>query len=270
MEPGQAPASDPVTNAAQTLEQRFANLEASVAVATKAVATLRTALGTLGKAAALGDLRAIRTRLQRIHETLAEAQGCVDRLEPSLQIPEASEPDLLRTQLPDELLACAAEKNITITVRDRDLLAFPLVLRVEPDQRRVLINAKRVTSLRPSILVAEIDRVRARSKNFNAERFAALLHSAHVRCTDHSSARLDDIWDTLTLLPASRADYPRDAFYADIHRLDRSGVRTTATGINFELRRGSTGMRSGGAVVYAEDGEPCEYYRIVFEQNRSE
>jgi hypothetical protein len=76
---------------------------------------------------------------------------------------------------------------------------------------------------------------------------------------------LAQIYKALTILPMLSGEYDKNDFARDLLMLDRSGVRTTKTGLSFSLPA-ATGTK-GSKDIFASvgpDGEVVTFYAINF------
>jgi len=78
---------------------------------------------------------------------------------------------------------------------------------------------------------------------------------------------LASIYDALTLLPGSTANYDQTDFVRDLFLLDRSGLKMTKSGAGYSLPA-STGTKAakGTYSFVAPDGETVSYYGMRFSE----
>lgn len=169
-----------------------------------------------------------------------------------------------------ELLAAAAEQDVSMFEADGQLLCYPSLVKVVPSDAAVEVDRRRERRLRPSVLVALLGAAQARPPRFRPEPFLESLAAGYdlVRSRDGARAgsvvRLVDIWGVLTLLPGSQRDYARPEFARDLYLLDSSGVAATKSGRTAGWHA-STGTRGAGTLTtVARSGQQQLYWGISF------
>ena len=207
----------------------------------------------LRSAARSGDLRPLRDGRLRVAQSSAQVTDAVGQVSASWPFDEAAEVDYLRTGFPAELVAVAATAGVDIHESDGRLLAFPALVRIDANGRRVRLNSRQSSSLRPSAIVAALQAIRAKGASFNAQSFANVLYRAwrvHTKHHDEGARQvgLIDVHETLTLLPSARKEYDLTDFGRDLLLLDESGLRTVTadrTTFTLTLLRASTSSKGG-------------------------
>ena len=256
-----------------TFESGFEGVESALDELDKRVRELQGRMRRFRAAAKTGDLRQMQdsqSKLGADRQTVNSAIGTVCDAWP---FTDASELSYLRDQYAAELVRVAGEHGVDIFERDSRLVAFPALLRIDAAARKVRVNRKQLATLRPSALVGVLKALQAKGAGFNAQAFITVLCRAwriHTR-SDSSGTRqvgLQDIHETLTLLPMARKEYDLTEFGRDLLLLDESGVRiATVERTVYELNwlRASTSSK-GGRFVSTVDrgGQQIGYAAIEF------
>ena len=219
----------------------------------------------------------------------AAATGQVRELRRSLDAAIGQASDLLRTaretraafdldeaeylgsgEYAKELLALAAERDVSMYEEDERLLCYPSIVRVIPGDAAVEIDRRRERRLRPSVLLSLLAAVQQRPARFRAEQFLESLASGYELVVAQSGkkadavVRLTDIWSVLTLLPGQGKDYTRPEFARDLYLLDQSNARQSKDGRVLRWH-GSSGTRTAGVLTtVARTGQQQRYWGVSF------
>ncbi len=254
-----------------TFEQGFADAERAATSAGKTVTLLSGAVKQLQKASSEGDLNKMRKASDRLVTVLESARQEIANARSAWPFSLEDEEAYIRDSYSEEIVAAAKTENLSIQQRDEGLLAFPSVLRILPAaERAVKINRKRVQALRPSHLVNVLKAIQARKPKGAPEQFLETLHRAYrlVAGNDYGqTVTLTSVYNALTLLPGSAANYTQTDFVRDLYLLDHSPVTRTKSGATCSLPA-STGTKSsrGTFAFVAPDGEAVTYYGIRFSE----
>lgn len=173
-----------------------------------------------------------------------------------------------------ELAEAAAAANVTLVQRDGRVIAYPVVLRLEPRVPGARIGRRLERRVRPSFLAVQLRALQQRPNRFNARGFLdcmfrpyqvlAATRAPDWHATQPGAGPLVPLVELLTLLPAAAADYPLEEFLCDLLRLDRQPDSRTARGHRFELG-GSTGTKGAKRLtIFDETGAQHDYYAIRF------
>jgi hypothetical protein len=166
------------------------------------------------------------------------------------------------------LVALAKSQRLDLHQLDDRLVAFPVVVQIQPAQRSLRISGKRVSALRPSRV---LDAVRRHTRNAGTrpQQFIEILYRAYRICarTGETGARLADLFEILTLHPETRRSYGTADFARDLFLLDSSDVSATRSGARVSFPS-ATGTKAGRGVftVIPTSGMPKQYYGIRFEE----
>jgi len=251
-----------------TFESGFADTERAAVVATKSVTTLLTTLKQLQKAAAEGEIGALRKASDRLTAVVRSVCQEVDNAVTAWPFNPDSEERYMRESFPGELLESARAEGVQVQRVDDGYLVYPSVLRVVPSERAVMIDRTRVHTVRPSRMLKKLKSIQSAKPKFGAEHFLELLHRTYCLLTERQYGKtisLAAVYDALTLLPGSAATYGQSEFARDLFVLDRSGVTKTKTGAKLSLpaSTGTKGSRGTFSFVSPE-GETVTYYGLQF------
>ena len=181
----------------------------------------------LNKAAAEGDMRAVEASLrdlqgQPVAEPLTAAAEAAGGFDYRKYLAEGFAADFEA--------ACRAAQ-LPLEGHFPSYFVFPFAVRVDVENPSVVINRRRVGSLRPSALVAAIQEERDRLDRspFNGGEFIGALFSAWDRMNAQQSVRnkvqvrqpqrLKDVYRELVPFARWRRDYPESFFGYDVQRL---------------------------------------------------
>jgi hypothetical protein len=257
-----------------TFEQGFADAERAAGAAGKVVAQLAGAVKQLQKATNEGDLQKIRKICERLGTILDSTRQEVENATTAWPFSAEREEAYLRDSYQDEIIAAAAGENLHIQRRDEGLVAFPSVVRVLPSEYAVRINRKKVPAVRPSHLVKALKAIQSKKPKARPESFLEVLHRAYrllVGTEYGKTVKLASVYEALTMLPGSTAEYDQTDFVRDLFLLDRSGVTRTKSGAVCSLPA-STGTKGakGTYSFVAPDGQTVTYYGIRFSETGAE
>jgi len=256
------------------MESAFAQAQADLEAAARSVSGLARELKKARAAAASGQVRELRRAL----EAAAQGAGEVDRaIAAAGENYDLDEAEVLTSgTYSEELIACAAEAGVAMFAEDDRLLCYPSIVRVLPGDLALEVDRKRVRGLRPSVVVAALQRAQNAGPRFKPQPFLASLLAAYdlvlARQNKAGGAvvRLVDVYSVLTLLPGQSRDYAKPEFTRDLYLLDQSGA--TAVGSTGRSLRwaASTGTRQAGVLsTVAKSGQQQRYWGIAFEQPTS-
>jgi hypothetical protein len=253
-------------------EAACARVEDEAAAASRAARQLDKAIRALGRAARTGEATKLRRAAEAIPKAAAEAAEAARRAAASWPYDDDAVSAYLQDGYEAELVATAREAGLELTPLDDRWAAFPVVVRVVPGRRSVVLDRATVRALRPTAVVAAITARRGRPST-RPQDFIEVLHRAAVRVAGGDADRmrrgveLADVYDTLTLLPEARRAYSKADFARDLFLLDTSGLHQTRSGVDVRLS-GSTGTKGGSRVfsVVPPDGPPRNYRYVRVEE----
>jgi hypothetical protein len=256
------------------LEDLLAATEAEADTALVATKRLQSAVAGARKAAAVGDLRALRRALASTEEALADAAEAAGQLTDSWPLTEADEIERFSSgAFTAELLAQAERVGLAIFDQEGVLSSYPSLVRTLPRQQAVSIDRKPYRQVRPTHLIAHLKELQDREPKLSVERFTETLYAAYRLLAPEPGAmvRLMDIHQALTLLPGSAREYGVQEFARDVYLLDRSGHDRTRSGAQIRLSAGATSARDRRnlLLVVTRDGAEKSYYGIEFVERRA-
>lgn len=259
-----------------TFERGFADVERAAAAAAKASGVLVTLAKQMQKAALDGDIAKIRKVSERLAAAIDAARQEVANARSAWPFTPETEEVYLRDEYERELLDVAEAEGLHIRRQDERLVVFPSVLRILPAERVVRIDRNRLSTVRPSKLVAILKANQTKKPRFASERFLEALYRAYRLLTGKdgmgTTIPLHRIYEAFTLPPGATTEYNRSDFGRDLFLLDRSGLTQTRSGAKFSLPA-STGVKEAKVkkvfLFVAPNGETIAYYAIRFsESNR--
>ena len=247
------------------LEEEFDRTEKLAHAAIRATGRLAAAARALAKAAAEGDIARIRRGGERLSQEAEGARQEAVNASAAWSLDPETEEQYLRAEFAEELLRTADASGFKMQRHDGAIVAYPVILRVLAGQRSVTLNRKRMTSLRPSRLVARLKAIQSRSLHGSPQAFLETLFSAYTLIAQGeragSAVSLDEVFQVLTLSPG--ADYSKEDFARDLLTLDRSGITTTRRGAPISLLPPTRESRHT-FVCATPEGEIVRFYGIRF------
>jgi hypothetical protein len=258
------------------LEQALSRTEADAAATLKATDALTKALRRFRTASRVGNLR-------ELHSSIEAAERAMDGLRQQFANAKEGwnfdeERYFASGLYAKEVIATGQQMGVRISEHDERLYCYPALIQISARDKAVLIDKKRESRIRPSVLVARLRELQLKPSRFKPESFLEILFKPYTKAV--AMRRKDmlqmapvvpllDIYELLTMLPGQTGEYPRQEFVRDIYLLHRSGVDTTKTGakVSFPIARGVQGRT---LTVIDEKGEEKRYYGISFTQTSKE
>jgi hypothetical protein len=251
-------------SAIQSFERACELAERAGVAAQSAAKRLDRAAKAIEVAARSGDPAKLRNAADELKSAVADARTPLDAALTAWPYSDEAVSDYLAGDYGRELVDTARSLNVKLDRLDDRWTAFPVVLEVVPKGRAAKVDGKRVTSLRPGVLV-DLIRRRQSAKGARPDRFIEILHSGYKAVAQPLGVHLVNIYDLLTILPDARAGYSRADFARDVYLLDTSPVRQTKSGATIEFK-GSTGAKGSAKAltVIPPEGMPKHYYAVSF------
>ncbi|WP_217914012.1 hypothetical protein [Miltoncostaea marina] len=251
------------------LESLLEATEREAADALGVVRRLQSAVAASRKAAAVGDLRALRRSLANAENALADAAEAVGRVNDSWPLSEEQEAELIASgHFTRQLIREAERAGLAMYEQEGVVSSYPVLLRTLPRQQAVSIDRKPHRQIRPSYLVGHLKALQTREPALSVERFAETLYAAYRILAPEPGVMvpLAEVHQALTLLPAAARDYGRQEFARDVYLLDRSGHDTTRSGARLRLSAGATSARDRRnlLIVVTREGVEKSYYGVEF------
>lgn len=250
-------------------EKACADVQKAAETAAQAAAKVAGAAKVLARNARQGDIARMRKAIGQLKTALDTASMEVSNACKSWPFSPEDEDRYLRDEFTTELLAEAKAARVSIFARDEGLVCFPSLLKVMPGERAIRIDRKRVTTLRPSYLVATLQAAQAKKPRFDAVRFLESLYRAYVLLAGEKEVGITiplvRVYEAFTLLPGAATEYGKGEFGRDLLMLDQSNVTTTKNGATISLpaSTGTKGSRMALSIV-GPDGNVVTYYGLRF------
>jgi hypothetical protein len=254
-----------------SLEESLAKTQADAEGALRAASTVTAALKRFRGAALVGNLRDLRAAIAATDQALAALRQQFANARDGWSFDE--EVYFQDGSFAAELVETAKRLNLGLFELDERLYSYPVLVRLLPNDRAVMIDKTRERRVRPTVLVSHLKELQRRPPRFKPEAFLEALHDAYGtivargrgRPADGTVVKLVDVYALFTLLPGQSKEYSRQEFGRDIYLLDQSGVTTTRRGSVVSLPA-STGTRSAGSTirVITQDGQEKAYFGLAF------
>lgn len=251
-----------------TFEQLFVDVERLTASVPKAASGVTAIAKQVIKAAKAGDPGEVRRSLERLVGAAQAVHGAATAAKGAWSLSEEDEEQYLGGGYEGELKGALSAAGFPAFPSGDELMAFPFVLKVVPKERALRITGKKTTILRPSSVVALLERSK-KPKHTNERLVEAFFEAYRVLVGPNlgRAVTLRRIYEVLTLLPGADSHYPEAEFIRDVFAIDRHGPRTTKAGHALSLV-GSTGTKIKRDVLafVGPEGELVEYYGITFSE----
>ena len=251
-----------------SLEEALSTFERDAASAVKTLNAVLREVKRLQAAAAVGDLRALRSGVETSARLGDQAAETVRDLRNGWQFDETAYFE--SGEFTKEVLGQAAEDDLQAFESDDRLLSYPVIVQIVPADTSVLIDKQRDRRVRPSVLVRTLKSLQQKPLRFKAEAFLETLSNAYdlVAATagvhPGSAVKLVDLYAVLTLMPGAAREYTKQEFARDLYLLDQSGVVTTRTRRTLSLPASALTRGSGNLNTVTRFGEAKVYAGIAF------
>ena len=231
----------------------------------------------LRKASQEGNIAAMRRHSERLETVLGRIGQEISNASTAWPFTADEEREYLEEGYNKELRDTAQRKGLQVFERDGRIIAHPSVVRVLPGDRAVRIDRRKSSTIRPSKLVADLEKLQKSPPKSRPQPFLESLYEAYLALaqTDTSDrlklgevgqvVRLDRMYNLFTGLPWIKRDYSLLDFARDLYALRESRVREVRTGARVSFPA-STGTRSSqGAISFVgPTGETELFYGIQF------
>lgn len=251
------------------LEKAFADVQKAAENAAQATTRVVGAAKILARTARQGDIVRMRKAVEQLKTTLDTASTAISNCGEAWPFSLEEEEQYLRDKFSSELLGEAKAARVSMFTRDEGLVCFPSLLKVMPSERALRIDRKRVSTLRPSFLIATLQATQAKRSRFDATRFLEALYRAYVMLVGEKeigvTIPLARVYEAFTLFPGSATEYGKAEFGRDLLMLDQSNVTTTKSGASVSLpaSTGTKGTRTALSIV-GPDGNVVTFYGLRF------
>ncbi|MBI4663605.1 MAG: hypothetical protein HY735_32795 [Verrucomicrobia bacterium] len=255
---------------ASSLESALNKTETDAASTLKAGQTVVAQLKKLKRTASLGQLKDLRAAMQSTEAAVATLSQQFANTRDGWTFKD--EEYFSNGRFVTELVDIARKNGLEIFERDGRVYCFPIIVRVSPAERRVLLNKKAEARVRPSVLIGILKDNQARPSQVRPEQVIDVLFRTYSKLIGDRSAEADekviplaDIYETLTLRPGSGREYTEQDFAQEIYILDRSGIRETRNGHSLRIIPSARpGQERKALLAVAEDGGQRWYHGIQF------
>ncbi len=260
-----------------SLEQAFDHAEGAAASLLKTAMDMVKRARRMQKAAKEGNIAALKKIQVEIDIAMQDLQRDASGAKESWAFSEEEEKEYLQNGYDEELLQIAAEQDLTVYPRDGQLISYPSVVQIRPNERAVRIDRKKVSGLRPSSLVALLIQNQRKEARYKATSFLEALHKVYeeltkveikgrlVSSSQGPVVHLVRVYGLFTSLPGSRREYSHTDFARDLFILDQSGETKTKKGytVSFPSSTGTRSIRDVFSFV-GPDGQDIKYYGVQF------
>jgi hypothetical protein len=254
-----------------SLEESLAKTQADAEGVLRAASAVTAALKRFRGAAQVGNLRDLRAAIAATDQTLATLRQQFANAREGWDFDE--EAYFADGSFAAELIETAKRLDLRLVELDERLYSYPVLVRLLPNDRAVMIDKTRERRVRPTVLVGHLRELQRRPPRFRPAAFLEALHDAYStivargrgRPSEGTVVKLVDVYALFTLLPGQSKEYSRQEFARDIYLLDQSGVTTTRRGAVVSLPA-STGTRSAGGTIriITQDGQEKVYFGLAF------
>jgi hypothetical protein len=170
-----------------------------------------------------------------------------------------------------ELLEATARTELPgVREVDGQLCSFPVVVKVDSRNVSLKVGKASQRSLRPSVVVELLRRLRTRPARDNTRQLLVAFETAYLKETADAvgiAVPLRRIYDLLVLRPGQSREYTELDFMLDVYKLDRTEAQVTPAGREMSLPA-STGTRAGKGIDFVtETGEVRTYSSIRFDSD---
>jgi hypothetical protein len=252
------------------LEDALEALESDATALLQAVAALTRVAKKAKIAAELGTVRDIPQTLAAASQLAADASAAAERLAAGWHFDV--EKWFASGEYSKELLAVAAESDVSAFESDDRILCYPVIVQVSLSDTSLVIDKKKDRRVRPSVVVAGLSALRQREPKFKAEAFIESLSTAYdlviasKLMRPGAAVRVVEVHSVLTIMPGSAREYTRPEFARDLYLLDQKGLVTTKRGRRMSLP--ASAMTRSGPVLrtVTRNGQAKDYAGIAFEE----
>ena len=260
-----------------TFEDGFAAAEKAADSVLKTLGDVSKLARQIQRDARAGNIAAIRRGTGRLRESLSLIQQEVSNAAEAWPFTPEEERSYLEQDYAEELRQEASKMGLQLFERDGRLIAHPSVVRVLPGERALRIDRGRSSSIRPTKIVAELEKLQTRPLRSNPQQFLELLYADYMDKALPGTAdrlklgevgqviQLNRIYESLTRLPEVRREYGRLDFARQLYNVETSGIQHVSSGarVSFPASTGTRNPRGTFSFV-RPDGEPVVYYGIQF------
>lgn len=254
-----------------SLEKALKRTEGDVESTLKAASAVLGLLKRLRAATNCGDLKEIKKGVDFIEQAINALKQQFVNTKEGWDLDEES---YLREGFVKELLQTGSEAGLPIFEQDDKLFCYPVLLKVVPQERAVLIDKVRERKIRPSVLINLLKKIQTKPVRFKPDIFLEALFEAYSKVVGFRGGNeiisgqvvpLIELYSLFTLLPGQARDYTKQEYVRDIYLLDQSGV-TKTKGEYYVSFPASTATKSSSKtiIIVTRQGQEKKYYGISF------
>ena len=259
-----------------SLEQAFTHTEQSAGAALKSAQSVVTAARALSKAAKTGNIATMKSAMARLDHAVSALKDAADDALDSWSFQDGDEAIYLKEEYMAELLALAKDRGLQMYEQDGNLISYPSIVRILPDDRAVRVDRKKVSSIKPSGLVDQLLKNQQRPLHVSPTFLNALYKVYTELVSQDGSGRMTGgiggrvvplarVYGLLTALPGVSRDYDRNDFARDIYTIDANGPRVTRRGARVDFPSSTGTRRRTDVFTFIDpDGNSADYYGIRF------
>lgn len=183
-----------------------------------------------------GDLKNATSALRKITDILPIQNEIYESL--SAKLAQFDYSVYMREIFPQEFINACQCENIPVRGTFPSYDVFPFLVQIDNKNNCVIVNGRRVTKIRPSVLIEEIkkEQLSLSKLSFNAREFLRDLAAAYDKLALQKKGEhelkfqgdpipIKQIYATLAPLKKWKKEYPIRFFAFDIHRLLKSELR---------------------------------------------
>ncbi len=160
-----------------TFEVMLRQTQAGTEAAVKSAGSVTRELRKARAAAVTGQVRELRRSLDAAISQASDLLSAAREARAAFDLDEAEY--LASGDYAKELLALAAERDLSMYEEDERLLSYPSIIRVIPADAAVEIDRRRERRLRPSVLLDMLAAAQGRPARFRADQFLESIASGY-------------------------------------------------------------------------------------------
>lgn len=271
-----------------SLEQACSETEVIAEQSQASVRKLLRQIGSLKKAAKVGNIAGIKRCQENLKNQLEEVKSDVSTAVSSWPYTDEDEIQIFEDQFAPLLKSTAREMGFNIYEKDGNLVCPPLIVKILPAQRAVNLNRKKVSQVRPTYLVDVLQKAQNKNARHTPKQFLVSLYRTYniLKKSENPSLiksenpslisgdggpvyQLNTIYNLMTALPGSSRNYDRSDFARDLYILDSEGPQVTRNGarVSFPSSTGTRHRAKSQLFTFInKDGSSVEYYGIRFSE----
>lgn len=222
-------------------EKLHSQLTTSVKSLEDVVKNLKKALTNIKKQSETGDFTKVSLNVDQAASLLRDGMNIIEQAQSSTKQFDVKE-YFQNGDFGKELVTECKAKKMDVQIEAPNYIVFPLTLIVNNEDQTIVVNKKKLGTIRPKAIAEDIRKKRDKmfKAAFNAQAFADDLFMAYTvaRAVDEKLAQVEEIYLTdlynyMVPLARSRKEYDTQSFFFDVARLYTSGINTSKKGHSF-------------------------------------